>query len=230
MPSAIVRRDMSTLRSWRDPKIFSQQRQASTAQESLRPSEDPRASAVLHGPKGAAAHSQRHVNQKRSSNQTPPPNSASQPQHWQQPNSQPDSVSRLSSNGTRHSMPRRGKRERETQIDGDPRSARRRRLEPTSAGGLKDATYIRRTMHVPTREEYPKLPAKLFTNPKEQLHNALHGLGAFQVQYARIGNNVHRCALSCNLAPSEPSEVVSGEGGSKVGVCSITWRATSDNL
>jgi len=99
---------------------------------------------------------------------------------------------------------------------GDPRPARRRRMEPTSTAPLKDADYMRRTMRVPTIEDYPMLKHTFFANPKEQLHNALQGSGKFRTNFAGMGQDLFRCTVSCTFSSSEPAEVVTGEGRSKV--------------
>jgi len=195
----------------------SYQRQASTAQDSLRSSDDPRASAVLHGRRRPAPQSQRSSNHDRSAKESPPLHqNTSQLQQSQRTKAQRGSVDTHSRNSNPNSISRGGKRQRGAEMLGDPRPARRRRMEPTSTAPLKDADYMRRTMRVPTIEDYPMLKHTFFANPKEQLHNALQGSGKFRTNFAGMGQDLFRCTVSCTFSSSEPAEVVTGEGRSKV--------------
>lgn len=112
----------------------------------------------------------------------------------------------------------------------DSRPAQRRRTEPNSTARLKDAEYIRGTMRVPTTKDYPMLKATFFANPKEQLHNALQGSGKIQTNFISIGQDLFRCTITCTLSSSEPAEVVTGEGRSKVCIFGITRRAATERL
>lgn len=84
MPSAVARRDLVALTSWRDPKTLLQQRQASTTQDSLRSSDDPRTAAILHGHKKMASERQRPSNHERSEHRPPLLHSPSSEHHHTQ--------------------------------------------------------------------------------------------------------------------------------------------------
>ena len=210
--------------------MFSQ-RQSSTAQESLRSSDDPRASAVLHGRRLPAPQPQNLPTHEKSAKGPPPLHQNTlQSQQSQRTKAQPGNVDTHSRNGNRHITSRGGKRHREAEMHGDSRPARRRRTEPNSTAPLKDAEYIRRTMRVPTIQDYPMLKQTFFTNPKEQLHNALQGSGKVRTNFTSIGQDLFRCTISCTLSSSEPAEVVTGEGRSKVCTSRITTRAIIERL
>jgi len=202
--------------------MSSHQRQASTAQDALRSSDDPRASAILLGRKRPATQSPHPSIHERSARESLPLHqNTSQPQQPQRTKAQRGSVNTHSRNGNQNSTSRGGKRHREAEMLGEARPARRRRTEPTSTAPLKDAEYIRRTMRVPTTHDYPMLKQTFFANPKEQLHNALQGSGNIRTNFIGIGQDLFRCTVSCTFSPSEPAEVVTGEGRSKVFVFKV---------
>lgn len=230
MPPTISRRDIIASNSWRDPSIFSQ-RQSSTAQDSLRPSDDPRASAILHGRRLPASQPQGLPTHGKPAKESPPLHQkTSQPQSPQWAKGQPEHVDTHSRNGSRHVTPRRGKRHIEAGMHGDFRPARRRRTEPSSAAPLKDVQYIQRTMRVPTINDYPMLKKSFFANPKEQLHNALQGSRKMQTNFTSIGQDLFRCTITCTLSSSAPAEVATGEGRSKVCIFGITRHAATERL
>jgi hypothetical protein len=230
MPSTISRRDLIASNSWRDPNM-SFQRQASTAYDLLRSSDDPRASAILHGRRRPALQPPHPSNHDRSAKESPSLHqNTSKPQQPQRIKAHPGSADTHPRNGNRNSISRGGKRQREAEMLGDSRPARRRRTEPTSAAPLKDAEYIRRTMRVPTIHDYSMLKQTFFANPKEQLHNALQGSGKIRTNFTGIGQDLFRCTVSCTLSSSEPAEVVAGEGRSKVFIFGVTRRAATKRL
>jgi len=230
MPSTIPRRDLIASTSWRDPNMSSQ-RQASTAHDSLRSSDDFRASAILHGRRRPALQPSHPLNHEKSAKKSPSLNqNTSEPQQPQRTKAHPGSADTHSRIGNRNSISRGGKRQREAEMLGDSRPARRRRTEPNSAAPLKDAEYIRRTMRVPTIHDYPMLKQTFFANPKEQLHNALQGSGKIRTNFTSIGQDLFRCTVSCTLSTSEPAEVVIGEGRSKVFIFEVTRRTATKML
>lgn len=216
MPSAIPRRDILSASTWRNSKALSQQRQASTAQGSLRHDEDPRASAVLHGRKGSMPHSQQPSNHDRPAEHPRLRADTSHPQKTQLPEIQPEGLGKTVNNSQEISTWHRRKRARDSDMPQNPRPSRRRRVEPTSTAVLKDAAYIRRTMHVPTQDDYPRLKSALFNKPKQRFHNDLQGFISLKTEYSSIGRDLFRCTLSCSFSQADPTEVTTGEGRNKV--------------
>ena len=229
MPSAAPVRAMMASNTLRKPKGFSQQRQASTVQDSLRPGDDGEAFALLHGQRGSASHPQHPTVHESSSKQLLDLQSkTSQTRRGQQPKDPLYDTSKPSSNGEQRHVGQGRKRGRDSEVLKDPRPSTRRRAGPASGESLKDVAYIRRSMRVPTQEDYPELKPALFQNPKGHLRVALRNPGVLRSEYTSISPGLFRFTLSCTLSPSEPTEEVLGEGVGKVRISSKQGREVID--
>jgi hypothetical protein len=72
---------------------------------------------------------------------------------------------------------------------------------------------------VPTHEDYPDLPALLFTSPKSELHNALQRIADTHSEFTQLGSQPSdwfRCTFTCVFLEDGKSDSVIGEGLSKV--------------
>ena len=93
-----------------------------------------------------------------------------------------------------------------------------KRIRSTPSTEMKDVAYVRRTMHIPSREECPGLSQKILMEPKEKLYNAIHHtrLGRLNSHFSTLREGMFRCSLSCTLQSlHEPINIV-GEGTNKV--------------
>lgn len=116
---------------------------------------------------------------------------------------------------------------------GPPPSNRRpRQLSTFNPTTLRDVSYIRNDMKVPTKEDYPNAPPDLFSNPKQILHNVLQGFPSFQSSIAEIGttrDRVFQCKVSFpRFDKSEDIITLIGEGRSKVDSSSPQTPTESD--
>ena len=149
--------------------------------------EDARESAILHGTKSTKP-AQRPSNHDRSQGQ-------------QKPKSQTE-TSKSKTQAT----------QKVTRRDGSKQKAGK----PNPPPALKDVAYVRRTIHVPTQEDYPALPATIFKDPKQSLHNALHKSNIRMDRRVRpMRNSLFQCTLTC---ADLDIPAVEGEGTSKVRV------------
>ena len=67
---------------------------------------------------------------------------------------------------------------------------------------------------LPSREEYPTLPASTFTKPKDALHNATQGVAKYDISFKSPKANSWDCTLHFALPPQKPF-TVTGHGGDK---------------
>ena len=95
-----------------------------------------------------------------------------------------------------------------------PRPARRRKFEPSTE--LKDEAYVRRTLSLPTKEQYPLLPTGLLESPKYVFHNAVQGLMRLHSTFPLVTNTKAMCNLICDIPRRQPITAL-GEGVNKVG-------------
>ena len=221
MPYVAHNRNMLPLPSWRHLK---QERQSSTAQESISVQDGDRTSAILHGKTRAS----RLVGKESTSNDAgdvrrSPATSTiwqrdakSQPVKAVKP---PESASNSSRRHRVHSSvkpaPPGSSRKRKADNSISQRPAQRRR------GGqdaphleLKDEAHIRKTMRVPVPEDYPDLPANLFKQIKGSIHDATQGIAEVQCDIKMLTNQVFQTTLRYKSAVH--NEVVIGEGRTKV--------------
>ena len=213
MPSAVSYVEGSSIPKWRSgPKAVG--RTYSTAQESTfgQADESPprlplsnRVTKNKHGsgtnkPSSETSRTPRHTMHQDSSAQKqalPEQPSISSP--WERPRS---------SSGTVAS----GKRK--AGIAAVPRAARRRKVEPSTE--MEDEAYMRRTLSLPAKEQYPHLPTGLLETPKSVFHNATQGLMRLHSAFPLVTHSRCQCKLICNIPSREPITAL-GEGLSKVG-------------
>ena len=119
--------------------------------------------------------------------------------------------------------PRKKKQEHQT-VNGKKRKAesslaqrpaqRRRGDQRAARPELKDEAYVRRTMHIPTPQDYPDVSPTFFKSIKASLHNAVHGLGELRFDVKTLADDAFQSTLHYKSAAHEA--VVIGEGRSKV--------------
>lgn len=222
MPSVLPSRDVLALESWRDPNQLQPNRPYSTGynikfweegseilvldyEKNSRPlGFDSSLSSIGRNP-------QSHVLLTSSSNKSRYPN-------------YPISLRRTDSQhqrGKHTSTLKMPKRRAEISPGPPPANRRPRQLStfnPTPS--LRDVSYIRSDMKVPTREDYPAAPPSLFSQPKSVLHNVLQKFAGFESSTAEIGtpeDRVFQCKVSCpKFDGSKDIITLIGEGRSKV--------------
>ena len=91
--------------------------------------------------------------------------------------------------------------------------ARRRKSEPPVE--LKDEAYMRKTLSLPTKEQYRDLPDGLLDSPKSVFHNAVQGLMRLHSTFPIVTSTKATCNLICSIPRREPI-TAPGEGISKV--------------
>ena len=185
-----------TIHSWWKPGNLLQNRPHSTStQESSIGAAS--ASAILHGPKSP---SKSH----RQSNHT----GYGGPKGAENLRYPPPRTAQTAMEGARSPSARNHGRKRIAGAQDSPRA--RRRWENSVA--LKDEAYIRRSMHVPTQEDYPSLKTKVFKDLKNVMNSRVRD-GTLKKTFRDLGRGVFRYTLSCT---SQGIEAVDGEGTSKV--------------
>ena len=106
-----------------------------------------------------------------------------------------------------------------------PPSARRRRMEYSNTKAsqdLPDADHLRRTMDLPTKDEYPSLPKGLLDSPKSVLHNATQGLMKLHSTFSVKAGTHFECQLCCTISGRDTINVF-GAGVNKV-YSAQTWN------
>ena len=101
----------------------------------------------------------------------------------------------------------RRKRKAEEQIN--PRPARKRAIAQ-----LKDEAYMRRTLRIPTSQEYPDLPHDFFKTVKVSIFNAVQGLAELRSEFRTLEKDANQCTL--RFSSVARNEVVVGEGRTNV--------------
>ena len=189
------RQDTHTIHSWWNPGNLLQNRPHSTsAQESS--IGDASASAILHGPKSPSK-SHRQPNYNGSGGLKGAQNLRSP-----SPRTARTAIEGARSPNARNNGPKRIARA-QTFL-----SQRHRENSVT----LKDEAYIRRTMHVPTQEDYPSLKTTVFKDLKGVMNSRVQD-GTLKKIFRDCARGVIRSTISCTWLGIEP---VAGEGTSKV--------------
>ena len=82
----------------------------------------------------------------------------------------------------------------------------------SNAPELKDEAYIRRTMRMPTPQDYPSLPQNVFKTPRSSIRNVAHGaqLAECRSEFVELARNVYQCTVYYKSAMH--NEAVVGEG------------------
>jgi len=97
-----------------------------------------------------------------------------------------------------------------------PPPARRRKIESNHRNvNMQDEEFMRQTMELPTKEEYPDLPQGILDSPKPMLHNMVQGLMRLHSSFIQKGGQHLRCHAFCTIPDRERIEVI-GEGKNKV--------------
>ena len=113
-------------------------------------------------------------------------------------------------------MESRGQKRKAGRVKEPPARRRRKNVAITKdAIETMDTSYVRKTMHIPTQEDYPSLPVTVFEHPKQAIHDALQGpVAVISKVHEQISNGrIKRCLLSC--VDLDIQDVI-GEGISKV--------------
>ena len=94
------------------------------------------------------------------------------------------------------------------------RSAGRQRINHPE---LQDEAFVRRTMHVPTSEDYPYAPRNAFKNPRRFIFDLAHGqqLAECRSEFTSLGKGAQQCTAYYDSAMH--TEVVIGEGRTNAG-------------
>ena len=215
MPSAIQPRNTLALPSWRDLK---QKRQSSSAQELKSIHDSERTSAMLHGrprrsrlDSSSQGASSGKTNQGRSSH--PPTSTSSHHPQTKQQSQPPRQKQQQSQPQTRKQPTISGKRKAEASLSQRP-AQRRRGNQHAVRPELKDEAYVRRTMHIPTPEDYPDVSPQFFKSMKESLNNVVQGLAELKSDVKTLAGDAFHCTLHYKSAAHEA--VVVGEGRTKV--------------
>ena len=213
MPKSIHSGGTRSLKPWRH---YEHARRKSTLQEVNSHDGNERAAAVLHGrvtqqpsrnhtrsPAVAPAVAPALPQQNKQRNHNLNPDANSRPRHAQQANSTVGLVPQLQG------------RKRKAAPHPEQRPPRRSRQQRSHAPQtLKDEAYIRRTIHIPTAQDYPQAPEGIFKAPKLAITNGIQGLATMRSQFVELASDVWRCTLSYESASH--NQVVEAEGRSKV--------------
>ena len=204
-PFAIHSGNTPALPIWRSLK---QQRQNSSTQEMKWMHDSERISAVLHGKPAKLASASNHVggaskNQNRVSHRPQTEQQSQPPRQKQQGRQSRTEKEPLTSK----------KRKAEASLNQRP-AQRQRGNQHALRPEIRDEAYMRRTMHIPTPEDYPNVTPRLFKSIKESLNDVTQGLANLEFDVKDLTNDVYRCTLRYKSAAHEA--VVDGEGRSKV--------------
>ena len=200
MPSAVPHRSLSAVRPWNSSK---QNRQSSTLQESKLLHDNERAQAMLHG-------NQKNGGVNGTSGKLLANHQTRNSQAIQSTSTSQQNAQAQCSQGGRQSVGRMNKREAEAQLHKRPTQRQRVGIQPV----LKDEAYVRNTMHLPTRKEYPDAHQGVFKNPKDSICKAVQGLAELRSDFAPLATDAFQCTL--HFTSAARNEVVVGEGRSKV--------------
>lgn len=200
MPSAGHSRSVLTFQPW---TISKRNRHDSTGQELNAVQNDERTAALLHGRRfnqGEKAPSNSVSNQ----SATLSHHSAQNSNLTKQRNPPQTQVQR----GRLDAMSRK----RKATASLSQRPARKHRSNTLE---LKDEAYIRRTMRIPTTQEYPGLPRGVFKNTKNFIFDLAHGhqLAECRSEFTALDEDAFRCTAYYNSAMH--NQVVIGEGRTK---------------
>ena len=203
-----------TVQSRWKPENLLQNRSHSTATQESR-AEDSRASAILHGQRSTSKsqqptnHDRNQVEQRNLKSNAAPEITVQRLPFRRTSSSQHVSRTMERSRQDRERM--QGMKRKAGASDTPP--AQRRRQGPAAPVELKDEAYIRRTMHVPTQEDYPMLKTGIFAQLKQSLHNALQDVDFSKNTRPLRGIDAFQCTISCSALELVAIE---GEGTSKV--------------
>lgn len=209
MPSLLLPREISALKSWRDPSQLQQNRSKSTTTEHARPwEEDSGASTFLYG--GNVAREPK------------PPAGSSSAMKQAQTHASPVSPRNPPIPGGVYNVQERYRRKAassQTLPRTLPNKLAKRspsRLRDRSRPTLKKGNVFQIPKPVPTHNDYPDLPELLFTRPKLPINNTLQGIADFHSDFSSLGPDWFRCTVTCVFHEDGISDIVIGEGTTKV--------------
>lgn len=122
------------------------------------------------------------------------------------------------------SMRRKGKRKADEPLHAPPK---RRQYTGTSTK-MRDEAFMRRTLVLPTKKEYPSLPSDLLRQPKGCLHNTLQSHAEIKSSFQELSRSCFSCVVSCSLS-GEKLLLGTGEGLNKVCLQFATTYAAAYN-
>ena len=209
MPKSSRSSNLRSLRAWRQ---YEQARPKSTLQEANGHNDNERAAAVLHG--RVSQHSSSY--QDHSHAIAPASLQENKRQvDFSDPDPSPQSHPANRKNHSFRLIPQSQGKKRKAASHPEERPPRRNRQQQSHIpNNLKDEAYVRRTMHVPTAQDYPQAPKGIFKAPKETITNGIQGLATMRSNFTSLAKDIWRCTLSYESASH--TEVVEGEGRSKV--------------
>ena len=196
-------------------------RSRSTLQEIDRHNDNERTASILHA---SAAQQKSKAPKQKAASINPP---------QQKPPPRPATISSLDSNyphgrfensPTNISQRYHGNKRKAAPHPEQRPAQRSRRQDYQGSRALKDEAYIRRTMHVPTAQDYPQVPLGIFKTPKESIVNGIQGLATMRSNFVELTKDVWRCTLFYDSASR--NDVVEAEGRSKVCLISNTRSKT----
>ena len=210
-PSAAHSPTALTFQPWR---YLNHNRYSSTGQELKSVQNYDRTAAMLHG-------RERNGGKKEVSKRPPPEYAASNPSPQQSAtpsrrNAQtPTQFKQLSNRA--HRQAQQGQlsgmsRKRKATTSPSQRPATRQR---SNYPNLKDEAYIRKTMRIPTPEEYPDAPKTVFKTPKASMYSLAQnrGFAECRSEFTVLAADAHQCTAYYNSAMH--NQVVVGEGRTK---------------
>lgn len=138
--------------------------------------------------------------------------SATPSRHNAQTSTQPKQLSNRAYSKVHLEQSSVGSRKRKATASLSQRPATRQRGD---APKLKDEAYIRKTMRIPTPQEYPDAPQNFFKTPKATIYNLAHnrGLAECRSEFTALAGDAHQCTAYYNSATH--NQVVVGEGRTK---------------
>lgn len=211
MPSAVHSRNTLTSRPWRGLK---QNRHSSTGQElkTVLQNDNERIAAMLFGKENNGG-------EKEASKSLPRKHATSNPSSHQtvmHSHTQSKQPSEFPRKQAQLRKPAIVSRERKATASLSQRPTRRQR---GNAPELKDEAYIRRTMRMPTPQEYPGTPQDGFKQPKVSIYNVANGLAECRSETTALYQDAYQCTAYYNSAMH--NQVVVGEGRTKAS-CSLS--------
>lgn len=208
MPPAVPSRTSFTFQPWLSPK---QSRHSSTRQVLNSVHNDERMAAILHSKKingGEKVASKSSSLDHAPSHPSPHP-SAIPSRHNAQQSAQSQPSRKKGKKKHRWEVRgRTGNRGNAAASQSQP-SAKRQRSD---ALGLRDEYYVRRTMRIPTPQEYPNAPTDFLKNPKASILNVAHGshLATCRSEFVSLAYDACQCTAYYESAMH--NEAVIGEG------------------
>lgn len=169
---------------------------------------------MLHGKKKDGG-------EKKASKRPPPEHAASNPSsqqsatpslHNAQTSTQSKQLRNRAHSQAQQRQPSSTSRKRKATTSPSQRPATRQRNDFPK---LKNEAYIRKTMRIPTPEEYPDAPKNVFKTPGASIRSLAHDhkLAECRSEFTALAGSAHQCTAYYNSAMH--NQVVVGEGRTK---------------